>query len=124
MGTRLRRSIFAFFAVVGLVVAGVTGAAQAAPASGLSAAQGQLNAAGSSLLQQVHFCHRRGVIGPFTGLRHRHVGPNCRWVRVRRHRRNACARWSRRCWNRCFDAPRPNRCARRCFNRNAPDRCF
>lgn len=79
----------------------------------------------STSVVPVHGCHRQSRIGPWTGLRHRHVGPGCRWVRAGHRRgRNACSRWRQRCANRCYDAPRPNRCRRRCFNNNAPGFCF
>ncbi len=72
------------------------------------------------LIQKVHGCHRFGRIGPWTGLRHRHVGPFCIWKKTG----NVCKRWRRICRKRCYDARRPGRCKRRCFNNNAPPRCF
>lgn len=80
-------------------------------------------AVGGGLLHQAHGCHRFGVIGPFSGIRHRHIGPGCRWVPARR-RVNSCRRWRRICRRRCFDRRFPRRCRARCFDRNAPDRCF
>ena len=72
------------------------------------------------LVQKVHGCHRRPRIGPWTGKRHRHVGPFCIWKKTR----NPCKRWRRICRERCYDARRPGRCKRRCFTNNAPAFCF
>lgn len=70
-------------------------------------------------VEKVHGCHRRPRLGPWTGLRHRHVGPFCKWKKVG----NACKRWRRICRERCYDARRPGRCRIRCFGNNAPGWC-
>ncbi|MEM9029069.1 MAG: hypothetical protein AAGC70_11935 [Pseudomonadota bacterium] len=109
---------FAVAVVAALPITAST--AQAATAAG---AAKTAPAVGADLLQNIHFCHRRSRIGPVTGLRHRHVGPGCRWVRTSGYR-NRCRRWRRICRRRCYDRRNPRRCFRRCYNRNAPDRCF
>ena len=90
------------------------GAATAAPVSS-SLSKGAV-AGYTGLLQQVHGCHRSPRIGPVTGVLHRHIGPGCRWVPVRRYRRPVyryCRRWRRECRYRWGGGWRYRRCMRR-----------
>ncbi|MEO0810363.1 MAG: hypothetical protein AAFW82_06960 [Pseudomonadota bacterium] len=107
-----------------LVIAGAAGYAQAAAPAGASQAAQSVLPAMPSLVEKVHGCHRGVRVGPATGIRHRHVGHNCVWVRA--SARNACARWLHICRNRCLDFGAPNMryCIRRCFARNAPGYCL
>lgn len=116
-------------AMVAAIMAFVSGAghAQAGAVSGAYQASQNILPQMPSMVQKVHGCHRSPRIVPWSGLRHRHAGPACAWVRVKK--RNICRRWRRICSNRCLDRFYPNRkrvrrCARRCFAQNAPDRCF
>ena len=114
--------IAAALLAVGLI--GVSAPAFAAAPGGILAAGDALSSQSDSLVEKTHGCHRYPVVGPWSGILHRHVGPYCTWRKVQRRARNACHRWRNICRERCYGAPNPNRCRNRCYHNNAPNRCL
>jgi len=119
----LQRTMMIALACLVMAFSGFSGSAEAAAASGVSSAGEAISSAIAGTVHKTHGCHRHPVVGPWTGILHRHVGPNCVWQQVHR-RGNVCKRWRHRCRERCYGAPHPKRCRIRCFENNAPGFCF